>query len=197
MACFCNATQVQSTLAATTAALPSSNRTCAGVLTDSKSAVIKEKVRVAFALDCCDREAIAHVATTEGIKSEDVQDLVITAVENRFGRINTLPKNTLPKPIEWLTDNGSCFITKDMKSLLIDIGMEPCSTPVRSPQSNGMAEAFVKTFKRDYVSVNPIPDAETVIAQLPLWFEHYNTLHPHKALGYQSPREFLNRQTEI
>jgi len=60
----------------------------------------KEKVRVAFALDCCDREAIAHVATTEGIKSEDVQDLVITAVENRFGLINTLPK-----PIEWLTDN--------------------------------------------------------------------------------------------
>lgn len=152
----------------------------------------KEKVRVAFALDCCDREAIAHVATTEGIKSEDVQDLVITAVENRFGRINTLPK-----PIQWLTDNGSCFIAKDTKSLLIDIGMEPCSTPVRSPQSNGMAEAFVKTFKRDYVSVNPIPDAETVIAQLPLWFEHYNTLHPHKALGYQSPREFLNRQTEI
>ena len=152
----------------------------------------KEKVRVAFALDCCDREAIAHVATTEGIKSEDVQDLVITAALNRFGRINTLPK-----PIQWLTDNGSCFIAKDTKSLLIDIGMEPCSTPVRSPQSNGMAEAFVKTFKRDYVSVNPIPDAETVIAQLPLWFEHYNTLHPHKALGYQSPREFLNRQTEI
>lgn len=42
----------------------------------------KEKVRVVFALDCCDREAIAHVATTEGIKSEDVLDLVITAVEN-------------------------------------------------------------------------------------------------------------------
>ncbi|MBW9089614.1 IS3 family transposase [Rhizobium wenxiniae] len=151
----------------------------------------KEKVRVAFALDCCDREAIAHVATTEGIKSEDVQDLVITAVENRFGLVNTLPK-----PIEWLTDNGSCFIAKDTRSLLMDIGMEPCSTPVRSPQSNGMAEAFVKTFKRDYVSVNPLPDAITVIAQLPSWFEHYNALHPHKALGYRSPREFLNRQTE-
>ncbi|MDR6192469.1 transposase InsO family protein [Agrobacterium pusense] len=68
----------------------------------------KEKVRVAFALDCRDREAIAHVATTEGIKSEDVQDLVITAVENRFGLVNTLPK-----PIEWLTDNGSSFIEKD------------------------------------------------------------------------------------
>ena len=30
-----------------------------------------EKVRVAFALDCCDREVLGHVATTEGIKGED------------------------------------------------------------------------------------------------------------------------------
>ncbi|MQX62307.1 IS3 family transposase [Sinorhizobium meliloti] len=151
----------------------------------------KEKVRVAFALDCCDREAIAHVATTEGIKSQDVQDLVITAVENRFGRINMLSE-----PIEWLTDNGSCFIARDTASLLRDIGMEPCTTPVRSPQSNGMAEAFVKTFKRDYVAVNPTPDAETVMAQLPFWFEHYNNLHPHSALGYQSPREFISSKSQ-
>lgn len=47
-----------------------------------------EKVRVAFALDCCDREAIGHVATTQGIKSEDVRDLMVAAVEQRFGRIN-------------------------------------------------------------------------------------------------------------
>ncbi|RVN31212.1 IS3 family transposase [Sinorhizobium meliloti] len=89
----------------------------------------KEKVRVAFALDCCDREAIAHVATTEGIKSQDVQDLVITAVENRFGRINMLSE-----PIEWLTDNGSCFIARDTASLLRDIGMEPCTTPRSKPR---------------------------------------------------------------
>jgi putative transposase len=48
-------------------------------------------VRVAFALDCCDREAIAHVATTEGIKGEDARDLIITAVESRFGQVNRLP----------------------------------------------------------------------------------------------------------
>ncbi|MBV8588851.1 MAG: transposase, partial [Acetobacteraceae bacterium] len=22
------------------------------------------------------------------------------------------------------------------------------------------------------------------------WFDHYNTVHPHKSLGYRSPREF-------
>ncbi|WP_184224714.1 integrase core domain-containing protein, partial [Paenochrobactrum gallinarii] len=29
------------------------------------------------------------------------------------------------------------------------------------------------------------------IKSLHLWFEHYNELHPHKALGYRSPREFI------
>jgi putative transposase len=51
-----------------------------------------EKVRVAFALDCCDREAISYVATTEGIKSTDAQDLAILAVEKRFGLVNTCQK---------------------------------------------------------------------------------------------------------
>ncbi|MBB2820191.1 UNVERIFIED_ORG: transposase InsO family protein [Rhizobium esperanzae] len=53
----------------------------------------------------------------------------------------------------------------------------------------------MKTFKRDYVSVNPVPDAQTVIDHLPVSFEHYNRFHPHKALGYRSPKEFLADKT--
>jgi putative transposase len=153
-----------------------------------------DKVRVAFALDCCDREAMGHVATTEGIKGEDVRDLMVASVEHRFGLVNKLPET-----IEWLTDNGSCYIAHDTKAFAKGIGLEPRTTPVESPQSNGMAEAFVRTFKRDYVRVNPCPDARTVLESLPIWFEHYNELHPHKALGYRSPREFIrardNRET--
>ena len=48
----------------------------------------------------------------------------------------------------------------------------------------------MKTFKRDYARVSPRPDATSVLRQLDGWFEHYNTVHPHKALGYCSPREF-------
>jgi putative transposase len=145
-----------------------------------------EKVRVAFALDCCDREAMGHVATTGGIKGEDIRDLMVSAVEHRFGQINRLPA-----AIEWLTDNGSCYTATDTRRFAGDIGLLPLTTPVESPQSNGMAEAFVRTFKRDYVSVGPKPDAETVMRSLPRWFDHYNELHPHRALGYRSPREFI------
>jgi putative transposase len=149
-----------------------------------------EKVRVAFALDCCDREAVGHIATTEGIKGEDVRDLMVAAVEQRFGKVNRLPST-----IEWLSDNGSCFTAAETRSFAKDIGFLPLTTPVESPQSNGMAEAFVRTFKRDYVAVNPKPDAATVIQSLPKWFAHYNELHPHRALGYSSPREFIAQRT--
>jgi putative transposase len=145
-----------------------------------------EKVRVAFALDCCDREAVGHVATTEGIKGEDVRDLMVAAVEQRFGQVNRLPAL-----IEWLSDNGSCYTATETRNFAKGIGFLPLTTPVESPQSNGMAEAFVRTFKRDYVAVNPTPDAATVIRALSKWFEHYNDLHPHRALGYRSPREFI------
>src|SRR5215510_12472987 len=69
--------------------------------------------------------------------------------------------------------------------------LDPRTSPIESPQSNGMAEAFVRTIKRDYVRVSPCPDADTVMHQLSAWINHYNEVHPHKALGYRSPREFI------
>jgi putative transposase len=46
--------------------------TCVGVRTASRSAAtMPKKMRVAFALGCCDRETVGHIATTEGIKGED------------------------------------------------------------------------------------------------------------------------------
>jgi putative transposase len=105
-----------------------------------------DRVRVAFALDCCDREAMSFIATTGGIGSEHVRDLMVAAVEHRFGRVNRLPDT-----IEWLTDNGSCYIAHSTTEFATGVGLEPRTTPIKRPQSNGMAEAFVQTFKRDYV----------------------------------------------
>lgn len=41
--------------------------------------------------------------------------------------------------------------------------------PVRSPQNTGMAGAFVKTFKRDYVYARKRPDTQTALAHQPAW----------------------------
>ncbi len=142
-------------------------------------------VRVAFVLDCCDREAIGFVASTGGISGAMIRDLMLESVERRFGAPQT------PHPVEWLSDNGSCFTAHETVSFARELGLKPCFTPVRSPESNGMAEAFVKTFKRDYVFCNDRPDAQTVLVQLATWFEDYNERHPHKGLRMKSPREFI------
>ncbi|MEF5038914.1 IS3 family transposase, partial [Escherichia coli] len=136
-----------------------------------------EKLRVTFALDCCDREALHWAVTTGGFDSETVQDVMLGAVERRFG--NELPAS----PVEWLTDNGSCYRANETRQFARMLGLEPKNTAVRSPESNGIAESFVKTIKRDYISIMPKPDGLTAAKNLAEAFEHYNEWHPHSALG--------------
>ncbi|HCP1391315.1 TPA: IS3 family transposase [Escherichia coli] len=147
-----------------------------------------EKLRVTFALDCCDREALHWAVTTGGFNSETVQDVMLGAVERRFG--NELPAS----PVEWLTDNGSCYRANETRQFARMLGLEPKNTAVRSPESNGIAESFVKTIKRDYISIMPKPDGLTAAKNLAEAFEHYNEWHPHSALGYRSPREYLRQR---
>ncbi|WP_164724827.1 IS3 family transposase [Escherichia coli] len=147
-----------------------------------------ERLCVTFALDCCDREALHWAVTTGGFNSETVQDVMLGAVERRFG--NELPAS----PVEWLTDNGSCYRANETRQFARMLGLEPKNTAVRSPESNGIAESFVKTIKRDYISVMPKPDGLTAAKNLAEAFEHYNEWHPHSALGYRSPREYLRQQ---
>jgi putative transposase len=70
-----------------------------------------------------------------------------------------------------------------------ELGLVLITTPACSPESNGLAEAFVGTFKRDYLGDAELRDAETVLAQRGGWLDDYNTLAPHSALGMRSPRE--------
>ena len=117
-------------------------------------------VRVAFALDCHDRKVIRWVATTAGISGEMIRDMMVQCVERRFGDVRA------PHKVQRLTDNGSMFAAYRTLEIAVALNLEPCFTPVESPESNGMAEAFVKTFKRDYVRANPIPHARTALTRI-------------------------------
>jgi transposase InsO family protein len=146
----------------------------------------RETARVGFTLDAHDREAISWVGVTGcGISGSNVRDMMLEAVETRFGA------ERAPHAVEWLSDNGSPYTARETRQFAGQLNLVSCFTPVRSPESNGLAEAFVKTFKRDYARVNPLPDAQTVLRLLDGWFEDYNENHPHSRLGMRSPREFI------
>jgi transposase InsO family protein len=145
-----------------------------------------EVVRVAFAIDTHDREVMAWVATAgSGISGEMIRDMMLACVERRFSDVRA------SHPVQWLADNGSPYTAKETVDFATALNLVACFTPVRSPESNGVCESFVKTLKRDYARVNPRPDAITVLQQLPAWFGDYNAVHPHSGLRMLSPREFI------
>ena len=149
-------------------------------------------VRIVFALDACDREVIAFMATTGGIGAGMVQDLMLHCIEKRFNALQA------PYPVEWLSDNASCYTAKETRAFAAQLNLISRFTPVRSPESNGLAEAFVKTFKRDYIFTHSLYDASRIMEHLTEWFEDYNEVAPHKALRMLSPREFIrSTQTEL
>ena len=151
-----------------------------------------ETVTATFAKDCCDREVMAWRAWEgKGLPGEPVREMLIEAVERRFGDVEAIPAD---HELEFLSDNGGAYIAADTRSVARQLGLKPINTPVCSPQSNGMAESFVNTFKRDYVSRMDLTDAPTVMAQLPAAFEHFNEVHPHSSLKMRSPREFRRHQ---
>lgn len=144
-----------------------------------------EQLQVAFSLDCHDRELMTYVTSSRGIDGELVRDLMTETIELRFGDVNTVPH-----VVQWLSDNGPCYTAHETVRYGRLRGLDIRTTPAYSPESNGMAEAFVKTFKRDYVWLGDLSSAAKVLEQLPTWFEDYNENAPHKALRMKSPREY-------
>ena len=104
---------------------------------------------------------------------------MLRSVERRFGQ------NLPTAPIEWLADNGSAYRADETRRLARMLGLEPRTTAIRSTQSYGVAESFVKMMKRDYIGMMPKPDSQTALLNLSLAFEHHNEYHPHSALGYR------------
>jgi putative transposase len=70
-----------------------------------------------------------------------------------------------PKSIEWLTGNGSCQTAGETTSFARQLGLKPVITTITSPQRNGMAESFVKAFKRDYAKLAHQPDPQTTVME--------------------------------
>jgi transposase InsO family protein len=151
----------------------------------------REVVHLAFALDCCDREVPAHIATAYPTTGVEIRRLMRKTVFARFGNMKPAV------PIEWLSDNEGIYTALDTVIEAERLGLAPITTPVASPESNGMAEAFVNTLKRDYVAAGDLSSAGRVLEQISGWIEDYNTFAPHSSLDLRSPAEFRREQQTV
>lgn len=151
-----------------------------------------QMVTATFAKDCCDCEVMAwRTWEGKGLPGESVREMLIEAVKKRFGTVEAVP---VDHRLEFLTYNGGDHIAADTRAMARSLGLVPVNTQMCSPQSSGIAESFVYTFKHDYVARMDLRDATRVMAQLSVAFEHFNEVHPHSPLKMRSPREFRRHQ---
>jgi putative transposase len=143
-----------------------------------------QKGRLAVMIDCADRMVLAW-RFGKRITAEDLAEMLREAVFRRFGEARDRAQG-----IEFLSDNGPEYTSHRFQPLVRAMGLIPCHTPRRSPESNGLVEAFFGSFKRDYVYQACLETLEEVKRQLPEWIEHYNRQAPHSALGMRSPAGF-------
>ena len=145
-----------------------------------------EVVTATFVIDCCDRGGLSLVAKSgKGLTPAMVQDALVFATKRRFGNSS---ENHVP--VQFLTDNGAAYTSISAQALVCRLGLIDCKTPVCSPQNNGIAEAFVKILKRDYLPFIDLTSAHTAMKSLGKVQDLYNRHHPHSASGYLSPKDF-------
>jgi len=66
--------------------------------------------------------------------------------------------------------------------------------PPRSPKLNGCVERAQRTHTEEFYEVTDFSTEVTTLNQELLAWEHtYNTIRPHQALAYLTPRQFLNK----
>ncbi len=84
---------------------------------------------MAFIIDAFDREIIAWTAVSgAGISGSDVRDMMLQAVEQRFGSMRT------PHQVERPSDNGSPYTAKETRDFATALNLVSCFTPVKSPE---------------------------------------------------------------
>ena len=100
-------------------------------------------------------------------------------------RINVDTDQIIPK--QFLSGNGPAYTSHRFRPFAQAMGLLPCPTPRRSPESNGLAEAFFGSLGRDYVYQAWLETLQEAQRQLPGWIMHDNHEAPHSALGMHAP----------
>lgn len=123
------------------------------------------------------RECLAlHAAAT--LTGSDVRRLLARVIGRRGA------------PTRIRSDNGGEFICAALVSWLPQVGTKAIPVAAASPWENGFIESFHSRVRDEFLErevFESVPDAR---AKAKWYRREYNTIRPHSALGYQTPKEF-------
>ena len=95
-----------------------------------------------------------------------------------------------------MTDNGSCFLSKAFAAALQEVRARHIRTRPYTPRTNGKAERFIQTAKREWAYDRPYRNSTARNAQLRPWLRYYNESRRHMGIGGTTPQQRLRSLAE-
>lgn len=86
-----------------------------------------------------------------------------------------------------MTDNGSCYVSKRFARALAQLGVRHVRTQPYRPQTNGKAERFIQTAKREWAYARAYRSSTARTSMLPGFLDRYNRRRRHRGIGNITP----------
>jgi putative transposase len=105
--------------------------------------------------------------------------------------LDTLQRR-MPFPVHAVQVDGGSEFAAEFELACQQRGLRLFVLPPRSPKLNGAVERAQRTHTEEFYQVTPHSlNMNQLNAELRRWERTYNTVRPHQALGYRTPRQFL------
>lgn len=125
----------------------------------------------------------------KNMKSTDVQHIVDKALT-----MTNLKKDYRPR---LLSDNGSCYISKDLKAYLNDLNITHIRGKPRHPQTQGKIERYHRSMK-NVIKLENYYSPDELRKRLAEFIDYYNNQRYHESLDNLTPADvYFNRGQEI
>ena len=125
----------------------------------------------------------------ERMKTEDVKRSIDTAIYN-----TNLEEKKLPR---LLSDNGSYYISNELKSYLSEIGMGHVRGKPNHPQTQGKIERYHRSMK-NIVKLHHYYSSSEIENAINDWVVYYNNQRYHESLSYVTSSDvYFGREEKI
>lgn len=85
------------------------------------------------------------------------------------------------------SDNGPEFVARNVRSLLIRLGVKTLYIGPGSPWENCYCESFNSKLRDELLECEQFSTLYEAQVLIERWRRHYNTIRPHSSLGYRPP----------
>lgn len=132
---------------------------------------------------------IIHWELCKNMKREDVERNVRNALEK-----TGIPKNQRPR---LLSDNGSCYIARELGTFMDDHGINHIRGRAHHPQTQGKIERYHRSLK-NVIKLDTYYFPEELNEQIEIFIEYYNNHRYHESLDNMTPADvYFNREEKI